>query len=274
MFQLCPDVPGIHLPWRLIENSYYPRRFTLFLFLICNYCITAPIVEEMYKAVMLRRVIHRFRIKMDPNKGSENTSAAVSIRAIVVYMLGITYGIKTADNARRILLYAHPSFKHKGFFAIARSIYPVQEICSILSALNFAKTINKDKRVPAAAVDVKKNRRRSVIPYRSILLHSMACLRGMKPLFVWDSSRPWDEIQLQAMNAVDARTPVQLAIAGVLNFMWFGVLYKYIQVVIKKYFTLSRDHFRHLQEEAFAKLSSMRRTESQYNSFHPPLPPD
>ena len=210
------------------------------------------------------------------NKKSESTPPALSIRAIVVYMLGITYGIKTADNARRILLYSHPSLKHKGFFAVARSVYPVQEICSVLSALNYAKTVSQDsKPTSSSAVDTQKRRRRGItVPYRSILLHSMACLRGMKPLYVWDASRPWDEIQLQAMNAVDARTPAQLAIAGVLNFLWFGVLYKYLQVVIKKYFTLSRDHFRRLQEEAFAKLSSMRKTESQFHIIHPPLPPD
>lgn len=231
---------------------------------------------------MLRRFVHRVQhLSLSARTNSSNTPEnsqytnhpPISVRTVVVYMLGLTYGIKTADNTRRILLYSNPSLKHKGFFAVARSIYPVQEICSVLSALNYAKSIQKEKIKSDSTEKVKRRRKNGSIPYRSIFLHSMACLRGMKPLFVWDSSRPWDEIQLQAMNAVDSRSPAQLAIAGVLNFLWFGVLYKYLQVIVKKYFTLSREHFRQLQEEAFTMLSSLRRPESRSN-IDPPLPPD
>jgi hypothetical protein len=31
----------------------------------------------------------------------------------------------------------------------------------------------------------------------AICLHSMANFRGLKPFFVWNSKRPWDELQLQ-----------------------------------------------------------------------------
>jgi hypothetical protein len=204
------------------------------------------------------------------------------VRTVVVYMLALTTGLKLADNTRRILLYTAPQLKHKDFFAVARSVYPVQELGGMLAALNLAKGFFKGDAVkgseedPDAKATTKKPRRhRGGFPYRSILLHAMATMRGMKPLFVWDSRRPWDEVQLQAWNAVDSRSPGQLVAAGVLNFLWFAALYKYLQVVLKKYFTLSQEYYRKKQEEAFFSLAKQRQAESQsLFTSRPPTSPD
>ena len=48
----------------------------------------------------------------------------------------------------------------------------------------------------------------SVFP--AVFLHGMANARGKRPVYVWGSRRPWDEIQLQAWNAADNSAPQQV----------------------------------------------------------------
>ena len=275
VFQIHPEVPSIHLPWMLRQLHYLPRKSSLVLFLVCNYCIMAPIVEETFKAFLLRRVIVRDaecrRKKKKTNETVEKTIVReISVRGIVIYSLAIALGIKSADTARRVLLYSAPSMRHKTFFALARSVYPVQEICSVLTALNYAKSIslvssssfNASSSSASPLPGSNKQKRPSqggTTLFRSILLHAMATMRGMKPLYVWDSRRPWDEIQLQAWNAIDVRSPLQMLFSSALNLLWFGALFKYVQVAIKKYVRLSQKFYNRKLDDAFGKLSSQRR---------------
>lgn len=272
-FALCPRVPVIHLPWNLRQHLYFPRRITLLLFLSANFCITAPLVEEAGKAALFRRVMRRCQHQQPDASGDGDSSQGhppISVRTCVLYMLAVSLGIKAADNTRRILLYAAPAYHHKDFFAAARSLYPVQELCGALSALNYAKQLVHFNASGNATAPMRVSGR---LPLRSMALHAMATMRGMKPLFVWDARRPWDEVQLQAWNAADARSALQLVSAGALNLAWFAALYKYAQVAAKKYFRLSGVYYRRRQEEAFSSMAAHRRAEARRMVFPDPGPP-
>ena len=135
-----------------------------------------------------------------------------------------------ADNTRRILLYTAPHHKHKDFFAVARGFFPVQELCSIMSALHLA------------GIDLLQKRTfRFYAAMSAVILHAMANIRGMKPLYVWDSSRPWDELQLQAWDAESNATPQQLLLTGGMNLLWFMVLFRHLSQLLTLYFRLSKE---------------------------------
>lgn len=66
-------------------------------------------------------------------------TSTYEIRIYMITMIAISLGIKVADNLRRILLYTHKHQKHKSFFAISRSFFPVQELCGAMTAIAYAK---------------------------------------------------------------------------------------------------------------------------------------
>lgn len=62
-----------------------------------------------------------------------------TVHSTLVYMIAASLGLKAADNARRILLYTRPQDTSKAFFALARGLFPVQELCGAFTALNLAR---------------------------------------------------------------------------------------------------------------------------------------
>jgi hypothetical protein len=77
-----------------------------------------------------------------------------------------------ADNARRVGLYSRPEHHQKVFFAFARGVFPVHEICGALTAMQLAKRNVLGKHVPLW---------RLLLP--AVALHAMGNFRGKKPLF-------------------------------------------------------------------------------------------
>jgi hypothetical protein len=77
-----------------------------------------------------------------------------------------------ADNARRVGLYSRPEHHQKVFFAFARGVFPVHEICGALTAMQLAKRNVLGKPVPLW---------RLLLP--AVALHAMGNFRGKKPLF-------------------------------------------------------------------------------------------
>lgn len=155
----------------------------------------------------------------------------LSVKSYVTFMTAVAMGLKIADNTRRILLYSSSGNKNKMFFAIARGVFPVQELCGAMTALALAKR---------ELLGHKEWDFRTILP--AVMLHAMANFRGTKPFFVWNSNRPWDEIQLQAWNTADNATPQQLVIAGVFNVMWFMVLMRSLVGVLRDCVVLSREY--------------------------------
>ena len=165
----------------------------------------------------------------------------VTVRTYIIHMLAISLGMKVADNYRRILIYNAPSDRYKMFFAISRGIFPVQELCGILTALaRVEEALMSDQELH----EEKGNKRKKTNIYKvlapAVLLHFMANFRGMKPLYVWASKNPWDEIQIQALGAPDHATTMELMAKCGLNLLWFMLLFRTFGFTTKKYVELSR----------------------------------
>ena len=71
---------------------------------------------------------------------------------------------------------------------------------------------------------------------------------GMKPLYVWSSKQPWEELQLQALGALDDASPAALAFKVGMNFLWFLVLFRTLGAIIRRYVILSRQFYIKLSE--------------------------
>ena len=84
-------------------------------------------------------------------------------------MLAISVAIKLADAARRILLYTKVTDANKGFYAIWRGIFPIQELCGAMIAIALAKR-------DLLGVDVP--RWKLLAP--AIIVHAMANFRGKR----------------------------------------------------------------------------------------------
>lgn len=266
VFKLCPKSPGILLPWTFANYGYFPSRLTLMLFYVSNNIIMAPIVEEIFKVVLLRwalkswhkrsSVVNKKDVNLHDsqrqqqqlpllrqNYNNKSNNNIVTIRSYVILMISAALGIKVADNIRRILLYSQPNQRHKMFFAVTRGIFPIQELCGAITALNLARHDILGHKISLLA---------SISP--SIVLHIMANLRGVKPMFVWGSKRPWDEIQLQAWNAADSSKPQQLLFSGVMNLLWFMLLARSLAHVIHQYIiSMHHQYFKNINDKNIKK---------------------
>ena len=98
------------------------------------------------------------------------------------------------------------------------------------------------------------------ILWPAISLHAMANFRGMKPLFVWSSARPWQEMQLQAWNAIDTSTPMQMLVHGGVNLLWFLWLARLFAGVMKDYVAATQQHVQ-------LQLQMKMQSEQQRNPF-------
>ena len=100
-------------------------------------------------------------------------------------MLAASWGVKLADAVRRVLMYTKASDDRKAFYAFARGAFPVRELCGVLTALQWARRDVLGRDIGLAAM---------LGP--AVFIHGMANFRGMKPVFKWNSSKPWAEMQL------------------------------------------------------------------------------
>lgn len=57
VFDLAPDVPLPIIPWVLKENKYRPKRITLFVQDFIASCVIGPILEELFKLLILQRSV-------------------------------------------------------------------------------------------------------------------------------------------------------------------------------------------------------------------------
>ena len=92
-----------------------------------------------------------------------------SANQYVTNMLAISIALKLADAARRILLYTKATDVNKGFYAICRGIFPIQELCGAMIAIALAKR-------DLLGVDIP--RWKLLAP--AIVVHAMANFRGKR----------------------------------------------------------------------------------------------
>ena len=87
-------------------------------------------------------------------------------------MLAVSLGIKWADAIRRVCMYTKVQDEKKNIYAFLRGIFPVQEMCGIMTALGLARRDVLGLNMPLWRI---------LLP--AVIVHSMANLRGMKPIF-------------------------------------------------------------------------------------------
>lgn len=197
------------------------------------------------------------------------------VRSYIIYGVIISLGLKMADTFRRISLYTKPNHTNKTLFSFLRGLFPLQELCGATTALQLAKadilkplrmhyhyynhhredTENRNNYYYNGINGINNNGPYKVqtritllssiistinILLPSLFLHGMANFRGMKPLFVWDSSRPWDEIQLQMLNN-NIHTS-QKIVFGMLNVSWYILVVRSIMDLIQQCYSSSDEH--------------------------------
>ena len=70
----------------------------------------------------------------------------------------------------------------------------------------------------------------------------MANLKGMKPLFKWNSKTPWTELQFSQSwwNLSEDSTLSQMFTKGFAKFMWFVILARVFGYCVKNYYMITR----------------------------------
>jgi hypothetical protein len=87
----------------------------------------------------------------------------------VTHMLAVSLGLKLSDVGRRILLYTKPQHANKSFYAFCRGVFPIHELCGVMTAVALAKRDILGMDIPWWKL---------LAP--SIVVHGMANFRGMK----------------------------------------------------------------------------------------------
>ena len=122
---LSPSVPLTALPWALRDHGLRPGPLTAFVGELAVDCLGGPLVEEGVKLLVV------LRSGALPPPGSA-LARHTSVHNYLGYLLAAGMGLKMADNMRRVCLYTRPENHQKTFFAFARGVFPVHEICAAL----------------------------------------------------------------------------------------------------------------------------------------------
>ena len=171
-----------------------------------------------------------------------------NINPYIAGMLAVSLGIKWADAIRRVCMYTKTQDERKSVYAFLRGIFPVQELCGIMTALRLARRDVLGQKMPLWTL---------LLP--AVIVHSMANLRGTKPIFKWNGSTPWAEMQLSpdlfpglfspsalsAMEETGAAAPppaTKLEWFGRAfpKIMWLVILFRVTGYCVKNYFMINR----------------------------------
>mmetsp|Transcript_22992 Transcript_22992/g.47041 ORF Transcript_22992/g.47041 Transcript_22992/m.47041 type:complete len:225 (-) Transcript_22992:223-897(-) len=185
---------------------------------------------------------------------------------------------------RRVCLYISAQCHQKTFFAFARGVFPVHEICAALTAMALAKRdvlskptpMQYQQTAPAAASTSASNSplaglvdgNRAVLSWLRLLLpaaclHGMGNFRGKKPLFKWASHTPWVEMQLQAWSTADDAPPAKVITNGMLGLFWLSILVNATTRCCRSYYFISRDQRRLLRMDRYTAWQHQGATTQQ-----------
>ena len=252
IFALTPKVPLIILPWTLREQQYRPKRITLFVADFATTCVASPIIEEYMKLKVVqlstklpcnyhyqkvqridssgkKKKKKRKKYALEAVERKQSEAPATNINSYVSHMLVASYGMKFCDTTRRVLMYTKAGDEHKQFYAFFRGFHPINELCGSMTALELAKRDVLGLNIPLWKM---------LLP--AVVIHGMANLKGMKPIFKWGSGSPWTEIQLSPWYMLDDTPPAQLFTKGLTKLMWFIIMGRVLGYCIKNYYMIGR----------------------------------
>jgi len=196
---LLGDIATPLIPW---HPSVSPSRRTQFFSSFLSQCILCPLLEEFFKYLTV--------ITCNP------TSSFRSPFEFLHPFLAVSVSLKLLDAWRRIALYGFGP--HAAFYAVARGLNPLCELCGALSALRLARARLLNQRVSVLSV---------VGP--SVLLHGIANFKGKVPLLTWHSV-PWRELMLTSGGNW----------GGFAQLTWLVILVRVTGYVVKQFYILKR----------------------------------
>ena len=103
------------------------------------------------------------------NRLGRRDGEVTNINPYISGMIAVSLGIKWADAIRRVCMYTKVQDEQKCIYAFSRGMFPVQELCGIMTALRLARRDVLGQRMPLWNL---------LLP--AVIIHSMANLRGMK----------------------------------------------------------------------------------------------
>jgi len=246
VFKLTPEIPSIILPWVLREKNYRPKRITLFAADFFTSCVACPIIEEIVKMWIVKLCTSLPSNYSKPTSSKKrtrktSTSPVTNINPYVTSMLVASCGIKLVDCLRRVLVYGRGG--DEVFYAVARGAFPIQELCGCLTALQWAR---RD------VLGVEMGLFGLISP--AVFIHGMANFRGMKPIFKWNSSKPWTEMQLSPFSSLSASGEASSG-AQTLNktfskILWVSILMRVTGYCVKNYYLINRQAIKRITRYA------------------------
>lgn len=246
IFKLTPEVPSLILPWVLREKQYKPKRITLFAADFGASCIASPIIEEYLKLMVVRwtcRLPRNFKhnkklYQKGKRRKKQNTLQPVratdapqvsNINCYVTQMLAASLGLKLFDITRRILMYTKETDDYKHIYAIIRGTFPIHELCGTMTILLLARRDVLGVNLPMWKI---------LSP--AVFIHAMANFRGMKPIFKWNSSTPWSEMQINQLKKGDDYIWKQIIPKTYAKLVWMTILCRVLGFCIKNYYLIGR----------------------------------
>lgn len=201
------------LPWVLRENKYRLKRITLFAADFLSSCVASPVIEEYVKlkilqlSVRLPRSFHWFtKVTTTTGKNcrkkrkrrvaeaapkNQGDQDVTNINSYVTHVLAVSEALRQFPSDPHEHQEGHSI---KSLYAILRGAFPIQELCGTV-------TVASAKRGVMGA-----NMTQWLMLVPAVSIDRMASLPGMKPLFKWNSSTSWSEMQLSPLSAVDDST--------------------------------------------------------------------
>jgi hypothetical protein len=244
IFSLTPSVPSIILPWVLREKQYKPKRITLFAADFCASCVASPIIEEYMKLKVVQwscKLPRNFKKTYNQRGGRNNHSLqqvrnidaaqVTNINCYVTQMLAASIGMKLFDVTRRILMYTKDTNMHKRTYALCRGTFPIHELCGTMTALMLARRDVLGVNLPQWQI---------LGP--AVFIHGMANFRGMKPIFKWNSSTPWSEMQLSQLTSGGGTNQIwkELLPKSYAKLVWLTILCRVYGFCVKNYYLIGR----------------------------------
>mmetsp|Transcript_6813 Transcript_6813/g.9533 ORF Transcript_6813/g.9533 Transcript_6813/m.9533 type:complete len:504 (-) Transcript_6813:85-1596(-) len=218
---------------RMADIEAPPRYAVRKLFCVqfMHACLITPIVEEYCKL--------RAAVGWDWSKFTKQ-SPNFLVHSALTRFISSAIGFKFADTFRRVALYSKPWHHQQTFFAVARGLFPIHELCAALMA----------PRLVTCILSCSKTNLLSIL-FPAVLLHASANFRGMKPLSAWSADAPWLELQLQAWNAPDDATPAQLVLKSSYALLWWSLLCRVLAFAAKQYYAVARAPIHYQKDHHF-----------------------